>query len=227
MNVPEDSTTAPLTASTLKGATIALVKLGLSWRTTEPRAKVCTDGTHHWVSCRTYICTYIRTGMYMLLCVVLYIHVQSCTRHPPVQYSSCYFICVWRDSSKYIFLFCFFCFLYVNLNDIHSILHVRFALCPLCCWPVLYRYWRVQLCWSEWVWWHLHQHQWLVHLLLSQWILRGPGWPHMCRYVRVHGRSGPYLPCMYSSARWPCANTCILSLETLTLDQTWNIPTYS
>ena len=46
MNVPEDSTTAPLTVSTLKGATIALVKLGLSWRTTEPRAKVCTDGTH-------------------------------------------------------------------------------------------------------------------------------------------------------------------------------------
>ena len=72
-----------------------------------------------------------------------------------------------------------------------------------------YRYWRVQLCWSEWVWWHLHQHQWLIRLLLSQWILRGPGWPHMCRYVRVHGRKGPYLPCIYSSARWPCAHTSV------------------
>ena len=47
MNVPEDSTTVPLTVSTLKAATIALVKLGLSWRTMEPPVKVCTDGTHH------------------------------------------------------------------------------------------------------------------------------------------------------------------------------------
>ena len=77
----------------------------------------------------TYIqgCTYVHA---MWRCTV-----HSCTElYTPFSYTT-FFMLLYvvgeiHVSMILLFVFCFLC---MNLNDIHSIRHVRFAFCLLCC----------------------------------------------------------------------------------------------